>query len=78
MGILALFGNAVGGATGRTTMSVSKQAAAGYGQSFGRGSGSGAIAHGSGTGAPDSVPTPPDSSGVSDGTAVASNDNPKP
>ncbi len=80
IGILALFRNAVGNATGRATVSVSRQAAGGYGVkgAGGGGSGGGAIAQGPTTGAPDNPSPEPDSSAASGGTDVASSHPVKP
>jgi Flp pilus assembly pilin Flp len=71
LGVLAIFRNAVGGVTNRTTVSVSTQAAGGYGSSWaGGGPSGGVIIHRPPTSDPDSSSTEPDSSSSTGSSAA--------
>ena len=76
VGVLALFRNAVGGLTNRTTLSVSTRAGGGYGKAagVGAGSGGGTVVHWPGAADPDSASVEPDSSSASGGPTVAALD----
>jgi len=76
MGILALFRNAVGGLTNRTTVGVSAQAAGGYGMRMAGGGGSsgGTVGLRPAPAEPDSSSAEPDSSSATGGTTAASSD----
>jgi Flp pilus assembly pilin Flp len=73
MGVLAIFRNAVGGLTNRTAVSVSTQAAGGYGTGRRVGGGviGGIVAHGPPAADPDSSSAEPDSSSTTGGTTAA-------